>query len=71
MSVSIQPGSPITVEARPRPGETIAHRTCDVCGRAELVSAPGPDAFAGWQVVEGQNNSPWTICAKCNHGEGR
>jgi hypothetical protein len=39
--------------------EPIARRTCEVCGRIDLVSQPGPDAFVKWKVIEG------TLCPRC------
>jgi hypothetical protein len=42
--------------------ESIAQKTCDVCGRTELISQPGPDAFVKWKIVEG------TLCPRCVRG---
>ncbi len=43
---------------------SVARKTCEVCGRTELVSQPGPDAFVKWKVVEG------TLCPRCAYGAG-
>jgi hypothetical protein len=45
--------------------ESIARRTCEVCGRTDLVSQPGPDAFVKWKVIEG------TLCPRCARGPAR
>jgi hypothetical protein len=42
--------------------DPIAQKTCDVCGRTELISQPGPDAFVKWKIVEG------TLCPRCVRG---
>ncbi len=41
---------------------SVARKTCEICGRTELVSQPGPDAFVKWKVVEG------TLCPRCARG---
>jgi hypothetical protein len=44
------------------PAESIAQKRCDICGRVELVSQPGPDAFVKWRIIEG------TLCPRCVRG---
>jgi hypothetical protein len=50
------------IDAQTNSIETIARRTCEVCGRIDLVSQPGPDAFVKWKVIEG------TLCPRCARG---
>ena len=43
--------------------ESSTRKTCDNCGRTEVVSQPAPDAFIGWRsVAEGM------LCPRCLRG---
>jgi hypothetical protein len=70
MSVTLEIRGPVVhVEAQPRATESVTHRTCDVCGRAELRSGVDVD-WSDWELVGGVNNTEWIVCPKCRWHNG-
>lgn len=55
----------VSIDVRPRRGESVEQRVCSICDRVELVSQPDPEAFMGWQA-----NGAWVTCPACSQPRG-